>query len=55
MYAGFEVETVETLLPYHVVVVARRPFGATAVCPCDETALRELLRKSPFPSDREVV
>ena len=52
-HAGFEVAAVEPLQPYHIVVVARNPLAGTAARPFDEDAFREVLRKSPFPSDRQ--
>jgi len=51
--AGFEVVAAEGLEPYHIVVLARRPLAGAAAHPFDEDALREALRTSPFPSDRQ--
>jgi SAM-dependent methyltransferase len=51
--AGLEVLTVELLLPYHIIVVARNPLANIAATPFDEGALRDVLRKSPFQSDRQ--
>ena len=53
LHAGFEVAAVEPMQPYHIVVVARKPAVGVAARPFDEDALREVLRKSPFPSDRQ--
>ena len=50
--AEFELEAVEPLLPYHIIIVARKPSGVR-VPVYDENMLRMVLRKSPFPSDRE--
>jgi SAM-dependent methyltransferase len=52
-HAGFELVTAEPLLPYHIVLLARKPLAGAAAKPFDEDALREALRKSPFPSDRQ--
>lgn len=52
-HAGFEMATVEPLEPYHIVVLGRKPLAGTAARPFDENALREALRTSPFPSDRQ--
>jgi len=52
-HAGFEVVAVEPLEPYHIVVAARTPEDGIAARPFEEEALREVLRKSPFPSDRQ--
>jgi hypothetical protein len=52
-HAGFELVAVEPLEPYHVVVAARNPGAGMAARPFDEDALREVLRKSPFPTDRQ--
>jgi SAM-dependent methyltransferase len=52
LHAGFELVAVEPLQPYHIVVLARKPRARVAAGPFDEDALREVLRKSPFQSDR---
>ena len=54
VYAGFELVAVEPLQPYHIVVLGRKPRIGVAVDPIDEDALRKILRKSPFQSDRQV-
>ena len=51
--AGFEVVAIEPLQPYHIVVLARNPLPGIAARAYDEDALREVLRNSPFPSDRQ--
>jgi SAM-dependent methyltransferase len=53
LHAGFELVTVELLQPYHMVVLARKPFEGAAVGLFDEDALRTALRTSPFRSDRQ--
>jgi SAM-dependent methyltransferase len=52
-HAGFELLAVEPLKPYHIVMLARKPLVGVAASPFDEVALREVLRKSPFQSDRQ--
>ena len=52
-HAGFEPVAAEGLEPYHIVVLARKPQEGAAANPLDEEALREALRTSPFPSDRQ--
>ena len=52
-HTGFEVIAVEPMEPYHIVVVARNPLPGIDAKAFDEMALREVLRKSPFPSDRQ--
>jgi SAM-dependent methyltransferase len=52
-HAGFELVAAEGLEPYHIVVLARKPLAGAAASPFDEDTLREVLRKSPFPSDRQ--
>jgi SAM-dependent methyltransferase len=52
-HAGFEPVAAEGLKPYHIVVLARKPEEGATASPFDEDALREVLRKSPFPSDRQ--
>jgi SAM-dependent methyltransferase len=54
VHAGFELAAVEPLLPYHIVVLARKPLLENVARPFDEDALREALRNSPFQSDRQV-
>jgi SAM-dependent methyltransferase len=54
-HAGFELLAVEPLEPYHIVILARKPLEGVAVRPFDGDALREILRKSPFQSDRQSV
>jgi SAM-dependent methyltransferase len=50
---GLEVISVEPMRPYHVVVIARKaPPGAPARS-VPETVLSEVLRRSPFPTDRQ--
>jgi SAM-dependent methyltransferase len=53
LHAGFEPITVEPLGPYHIVVLARKPLAGVVARPFDDGALREALRKSPFPTDRQ--
>ncbi len=53
MHAGFALMAAEGLEPYHIVVLARKPQEGAAANPLDEEALREALRTSPFPSDRQ--
>jgi hypothetical protein len=53
LHAEFEVATVEPLLPYHIVVLARNPIAKVAASLFDEDSLREALRESPFLSDRQ--
>ncbi|HZC68003.1 MAG TPA: class I SAM-dependent methyltransferase [Nitrospirales bacterium] len=50
---GLEVEAVELLRPYHVVVLARKARDGTGGGPLSEDALRLVLRRSPFRTDRE--
>ena len=52
-HAGFELLAVEPLQPYHIVVLALKPMAGVAASTLDEGALRETLRKSPFPTDRQ--
>ena len=52
-HSGFEPVAAEGLEPYHIVVLARKPQTGAAARPLDEDALREALRASPFPSDRQ--
>jgi hypothetical protein len=52
-YSGFEPLAVEPLEPHHIVMIALKPLAGAAVTPFDEAALREVLRKSPFESDRQ--
>jgi hypothetical protein len=42
-HAGFELETVELLQPYHIVVLARKPLTGVEPNPFDDLALREAL------------
>ena len=51
--AGLEVEAVELLQPYHIVVVARKALDGSAARRWSEDALRAVLRGSPFRTDRE--
>ena len=51
--AGFEVEAVELLRPYHIVVLCRKPLDATGAPPFSGDALRAVLRGSPFRTDRQ--
>jgi SAM-dependent methyltransferase len=53
LHAGFEVVAVEALEPYHIVVVARKPLEGAPVSPFDDGALRAVLQRSVFPSDRQ--
>ena len=53
LQAGFELLAIEPLEPYHILAVARNPRAGTAARRFDEDALRETLRTSPFPSDRQ--
>jgi SAM-dependent methyltransferase len=50
--AGLEVEAVELLRPYHILVVARKPLEGAVVSHFSEDALRVALRASPFRTDR---
>lgn len=50
---GLEVLAVEPLRPYHIIVLARNPLEKAAVSPFSEDALRGVLRKSPFRTDRQ--
>ncbi len=50
--AGLEVATVELLPPYHIVVLARKAIHGMAARPLSEDALRAVLRRSPFRTDR---
>lgn len=50
---GLEVLAVEPLRPYHIVVLARNLPEEAAVSPFSEDALRAVLRKSPFRTDRQ--
>jgi SAM-dependent methyltransferase len=52
-HAGFELLAIDPLEPYHIVALARKPRAGTAVRRFEEDALRETLRRSPFPSDRQ--
>ena len=50
--AGFDLLSVEPLEPYHIVVIARKPDGASVGPPvADEW--RASLRRSPFRTDRQ--
>jgi SAM-dependent methyltransferase len=51
--AGFDIVALEPLEPYHVVALARNPGTDGAVGPLAEDALRDILRRSPFRTDRE--
>jgi len=53
LQSGFEPAAVEPLLPYHIVVLARKPLPGATASPFDRDTLHEALRKSPFPSDRQ--
>jgi SAM-dependent methyltransferase len=50
--AGLVVSAVEPLEPYHVVVLARKLLPGAATRSFSDEALREILRKSPFKTDR---
>ena len=52
-HAGFELLAVEPMEPYHIVAIARKPRAGVAAGALDAGALRETLRKSPFPTDRQ--
>jgi hypothetical protein len=49
---GLEILAVEPLRPYHIVVLAQNagPGARASALPASE--LREVLRRSPFPTDR---
>jgi hypothetical protein len=51
--AGLEVLAVEPLRPYHIVVLARKPFEGAVVSPFPGDVLRGVLRNSPFWTDRQ--
>jgi len=51
--AGLEAEVVELLRPYHIVVLARKVLGGSGGRHISENALRAVLRRSPFLTDRE--
>ena len=53
LHAGFEVITIEPLLPYHIVVLARKPLAGASARLLDPDAFQKALRTSPFPSDRQ--
>jgi SAM-dependent methyltransferase len=50
-WAGFDLVTVEALLPYHIVVVARCAAGPTGAARAPD-GFSKALQQSPFPSDR---
>jgi SAM-dependent methyltransferase len=50
--AQFDVLTLEPLLPYHIVAVARKRHPAQADSRFSGDRLRVVLRQSPFPTDR---
>jgi len=50
--AGFDVREAEPLEPYHVVVLARKPITGEAAAALPPAQLRNVLRASPFPTDR---
>jgi len=51
--AGLQVEAVELLRPYHIVVLARKARDGPGGRPLSEDALRLVLSRSPFRTDRE--
>jgi len=51
--AGLEAEAVELLRPYHIVVLARKVLDGIGNRHISETALRAVLCRSPFLTDRE--
>ena len=51
--AGFELIAVEPLLPYHIVVLARNASQHPPTRVSARLDLRDVLRASPFPTDRE--
>jgi hypothetical protein len=46
------VTAVETVRPYHILVVAVRPGGAAPVMTLDHGARAAVLARSPFATDR---
>jgi len=52
LHAGFEAVAIEPLQPYHIVVLARNLLPVIAARVFDEDVLREVLRNSPFPTNR---
>jgi SAM-dependent methyltransferase len=51
--AGLQVEAVELLRPYHIVLLARKARDGMGGRPWSEDALRLVLSRSPFRTDRE--
>jgi SAM-dependent methyltransferase len=51
--SGFDVEAIEPLLPYHIVVLARKPLAGATPQPPRGDLLRRALQSSPFPTDRQ--
>lgn len=51
--AGLEVEAVELVRPYHIVVVARKARDGMGGRPVSEDTVRAVLCRSPFQTDRE--
>lgn len=51
--AGLELVAVEPLLPYHIVVIARKPLGSSGGNRLSPGEVGEILRQSPFRTDRE--
>ncbi len=50
---GFQIVAVELLRPYHIVVIARKPAEDSSSGGIHEGDFREVLRRSPFPTDRQ--
>jgi SAM-dependent methyltransferase len=50
---GLEVLAVEPMRPYHVVVLARKAPPRPSACGAAPLVLSDVLRQSPFPTDRE--
>lgn len=51
---GCEVVAAEPVVPYLIIVVARKPIVGIAASRSAEHRLTATLRNSPFPTDRQV-